>query len=152
MTDGTSASGMDCSDGDRPLEDRIREEMVVEMPNDADLLGAIGGAVEIVRGSWKLKLTEKIEERDPEEAAFTYLLASYAANIVSDGERPPTVTRDELTDVFGSEVADNLAWHGWVRTYDGYAEIRPDCLIHATEELKSRYDDAETNQDGREEP
>jgi hypothetical protein len=126
-------------DQDRPLEDRIREELVVDIPDDADLIEAIGGAVEIVRGSWKLKLTEKIEERDQQEKAFTYLLAAYAANIASDGERPPSVTRRELTDVFGADVAEDVAWHGWVRTYDGYAEIRPECLTHATKELKRRY-------------
>lgn len=130
---------------ERSLDDRIREEMVVDIPDDADLIGAIGGAVEIVRGSWKLKLTEKIEERGPQEKAFTYLLAAYAANIVSDGERPPSVTRAELTDVFGTEVAENIAWHGWVRTFDGYAEIRPECLTHATQELKRRFVDTGTD-------
>lgn len=124
---------------DQSLEDRIRKKMVVEVPDDADLVGAIGGAVEIVRGSWKLKLTEKIEGREPREKAFTYLLAAYAANVASDGERPPTVTREELSDVFGEEVAEDVAWHGWVRTYDGYAEIRPECLPHVTAELKQRY-------------
>jgi len=124
---------------DAQLENRIRGEMIVEVPDDADLVGAIGGAVEILRGSWKLRLTDQIAERDAQESAFTYLLAAYAANIASDGERPPSVTREELTDVFGSEVAEDLAWHGWVRTYDGYAEIRPECLAHATAELKSRY-------------
>ena len=123
------------------LEDRIREEMVVEIPDDVDLLDAIGGAIEIVRGSWKLKLTEKIKERDDREKVFTYLLAAYAANIASDGERPPTVTREELSDVFGDEIANDVAWHGWVRTYDGYAEIDPDALRHATDELAARYGD-----------
>jgi len=123
------------------LEDRIREEMVVEIPDDVDLLEAIGGTVEIVRGSWKLNLTQKFKERDDREKVFTYLLAAYAANIASDGERPPTVTREELSDVFGDEIANDVAWHGWVRTYDGYAEIHPDNLRHATDELASRYGD-----------
>jgi len=139
-------SGSD-RNADSPLEDRIREEMVVEIPEDADLLGAIAGAVEIVRGSWKLKLTEEIEGRYAQDKAFTYLLAAYAANIASDGERPPSVTREEMTDVFGPEVAEDVAWHGWVRTYDGYAEIRPECLNHATKELKNRYGDTENEQD-----
>jgi hypothetical protein len=82
--------------------------MIVEVPDDADLVGAIGGAVEILRGSWKLRLTDQIAERDAQESAFTYLLAAYAANIASDGERPPSVTREELTDVFGSEVAEDV--------------------------------------------
>ena len=124
---------------EQPLDQRIREEMVVDVPDDADLVGAIDGAVEIVRGSWKLKLTEKIGQREPQEKVFTYLLAAYAANIASDGERPPSVTREELSDVFGKEVADDAAWHGWLRTYDGYAEIRPECIRHVTDELKRRY-------------
>jgi len=124
---------------EQPLDQRIREEMVVDVPDDADLVGAIDGAVEIVRGSWKLKLTEKIGQREPQEKVFTYLLAAYAANIASDGERPPSVTREELSDVFGKEVADDAAWHGWLRTYDGYAEIRPECIPHVTDELKRRY-------------
>lgn len=142
MTDGGTAE-----DDVFTLEDRIREEIVVDVPDDADLLGAIGGAVEIVRGSWKLKLTEKIEERDQQEKAFTYLLAAYAANIASDGKRAPSVTREELIDVFGADIAEDVAWHGWVRTYDGYAEIRPECLTHATKELKRRYGKPECNQD-----
>ena len=121
------------------LGDRIRKDLVVEIPDDVDLLEAIGGAVEIVRGSWKLQLTEHIKEREPLEKVFTYLLAAYAANIVSDGERPPTVTREELIDVFGSELANDVAWHGWVRSYDGCAEIRPECLRHVTNELATRY-------------
>jgi len=125
--------------GEQALDERIRDEMVVDVPPDADLVGAIDGAVEIVRGSWKLQLTEKIQERKPQEKIFTYLLAAYAANIASDGERPPSVTREELSDVFGKELTDEVAWHGWVRTYDGYAEIRPECIRHATDELKQRY-------------
>jgi len=121
------------------IKDRIRAEMVVEIPDDIDFLDAISGAVEIVRGNWKLKLTDGIKERDDQEKVFTYLLAAYAANIASDGERPPTVSRQELVDVFGKEIANDVAWHGWVKTYDGYAEIRSDCLSHATEELAARY-------------
>lgn len=144
MTDTElNATDQDRDCENRPLDDRIREEMVVDIPDDADLLAAIGGAVEIVRGSWKLKLTEQIRGRDPQEKAFTYLLAAYAANIASDGERPPSVTREELADVFGADIADDIAWHGWVRTYDGYAEIRPECLTHATQELARRYGDAD---------
>jgi len=122
-----------------PLERRIREEFVVDVPEDADLVEAIGGAVEIVRGSWELNPTDGISRRDSQEKAFTYLLAAYAANIASDGERPPAVTRRELTDVFDSDVAEDVAWHGWVRTYDGHAEIRPECLTHVTQELKRQY-------------
>jgi hypothetical protein len=136
-------SGDQSADGTDHVKDRIQDEMVVEIPDDVDFLDAIGGAVEIVRGSWKLKLTDEIKERDDQEKAFTYLLAAYAANIASDGERPPTVSRQELGDVFGDEIANDVAWHGWVKTYDGYAEIRPDCLRHATDELAARYGDTD---------
>src|SRR6056297_1414457 len=113
-----------------PLDMRVRDELVVDIPDDAELLAAIGGTVKIVRKSWKLKTTDALEVREPTEKVFTYLLAAYAANIVSDGQRPPTVTRTELIDVFGSEISDEIAWHGWVRTYDGYAEIKPKMLTH----------------------
>jgi hypothetical protein len=131
---------------EQPLDERIREQMVVEVPGDADLVEAINGAVEIVSGSWKLHITEKMAERDTLDKLFTYLLAAYAANIASDGQRPPSVTRDELIDVFGREPAEDIAWHGWVRTYDGYAEIRPECLTHTTAELKRRYVDTGSDQ------
>jgi len=127
------------ADGTDLIKDRIQDEMVVEIPDDIDFLDAISGAVEIVRGSWKLKLTDGIAERDDQEKVISYLLAAYAANIASDGERRPTVSRQELIDVFGEEIANDVAWHGWVITYDGYAEIRSDCLRHATEELAARY-------------
>jgi hypothetical protein len=120
------------------LNARIHDELIVDVPDDVELVEAIGGTVEIVRQSWTLRVTAGLGERTLQDRVFTYLLAAYAANIVSDGVRPPAVTRDELIDVFGEEAAE-IAWHGWVRTYDSHAEIRPECLSHVTAELKQRY-------------
>jgi len=122
-----------------PLDARIHDELVVDVPDDVELVDAINGTVEIVRQSWKLRLTDALDERTLQDRVFTYLLAAYAANIASEGERPPTVTRAELVDVFGEDAADDIAWHGWVRTYDNYAEIRTECLSHVTAELTQRY-------------
>jgi hypothetical protein len=129
---------------DSPLDARIHDEMVVDIPDDVQLVDAIGGAVEIVRDTWTLRLTDAMGARDRQDQVFTYLLAAYAANVVSDGERPPTVTRTELYDLFGAEATREIAWHGWVRTYDDYAEIRPESLSAVAAELTRRYggDDA----------
>jgi len=135
MTDTTDSTLPE----DSPLDARIHDELVVDVPDDVELVDAIGGTVEIVRQSWKLRLTDALEQRTLQDRVFTYLLAAYAANIVSQGERPPTVTRAELVDVFGGDAADDIAWHGWVRTFDNYAEIRPESLSHVTAELTRRY-------------
>jgi hypothetical protein len=121
------------------LEERIDRQMVVDVPDEAELVRAIGEAVNIVSGSWKLQPTDALEEREREDQVLTYLLAAYAANVVSHGERPATATRQELSDMFGNKLAQEIAWHAHVDTVENYAEVRPESLVSLTKELSRRY-------------
>lgn len=131
MTDGDETN--------QSLEEQIREQLVVDEPDEDALVDALEGAIEIVDGSWSIRLHDDIDIRDPEDQTFTYLLARYAASRVSDGEAPMTATRSELYEHFDRKLVKEFCEHGWIRHWDGKVQIRPRHYKHTAAELATRY-------------
>lgn len=129
-TDG----GDDCS-----LQERIRDKLLVDEPDEDALVDALDGAVSIVRGSWRIVVEDGMGEREPKDRVFTYLLAKYAASRVSDGEAPLEASIAELRDHFGHEIIREVADHGWVRTREGFLSVRPAFYQHLADEMAARY-------------
>jgi len=121
------------------LSERIEKQLIVDEPDASALVEALEGAIEITNGRWKIRLCDRIEEREPKDQVFTYLLAKYAAARVSDVDVCMLVKRRELYEHFGREIVKEVCEHGWVRHWDGYVQIRPSFYKHTADELASRY-------------
>ena len=128
---------------DTTLADLIREKLVVDEPDEDELVNALEEVIEIVNDSWRIVVHDEIEEREPKDRVFTYLLAKYAAARVSDGEAPMAATREELYQHFDRGLVKDVCEHGWVRHWDGYVQIRPQFYVHTAAELKRRYVDTD---------
>lgn len=121
------------------LADKIQDALVVDEPDEKELVDALAGAIEITDGSWTLNVNDAIEAREPKDQVFTYLLGKYAAARVSDGEAPMAAKRDELYRHFDRKLVKVVCEHGWVKHWDGYVQIRPDLYQHTATELSVRY-------------
>jgi len=141
-TDGTNQS----------LEERIHEKLVVAEPDEDALVDALWDSIEIVEGSWALRLKDGIDEREPKDQVFTYLLGKYAAARVSDGGVPMSASRAELYEHFDRKLVKGVCEHGWIRHWDGEVQIRPRHYKHTADELAARYADrsvhTETDRNG----
>jgi len=126
---------------ERSLEDRIREKLLVEEPDETALVAALEDAIEIVERSWSIRLTDDGNQRDPTDRVFTYLLGKYAAARVSDGSVSMAATRKELYQHFDRGLVKDVCEHGWVRHWDGHVQIRPQFYKHTAAELSRRYAD-----------
>ena len=132
------------------LAEKIREALVVDDPDEDELVSSLEGVVEIVDGSWRIVVHDEIEEREPKDRVFTYLLAKYAAARLSDGESPMAATREELYQHFDRGLVKDICKHGWVRHWDGNVQIRPQFYSHTAAELNALYVDMDTDQRGGE--
>jgi len=138
-------TGKDDSSGDteQSLSEQSRRELIVDEPDEIALVEALEGAIEIVDGSWHIQVRDGIEEREPKDQVFTYLLAKYAAARVSDGDAGMAATRRELYEHFGHKLVKEVCEHGWVRHWNGNVQIRPDFYTHTADELAARYGSAD---------
>ena len=133
---------------DTTLAEKIREKLVVDEPDEDELVNALEGVTEIVDESWRIVVFDEIEEREPKDRVITYLLAKYAAARVSDGDSPIVATREELNQHFDRGLVNDVCEHGWVRHWDGNVQIRPLFYVHTAAELNARYVDTGTDQEG----
>jgi len=78
------------------LHDAIHERLVVDEPDHEQLLAAVEGAVEIVRGRYRVLTTDAIHERPPVDRVLTYLLGRYCAERLSDGAVSAQTDRADL--------------------------------------------------------
>ena len=140
--------GMSEDDTERSLEERIREKLLVEDPDESSLVNALEGAIEIVEGSWSIRLKDDINQRDPKDQVFTFLLATYAAARVSDGEVSMSSRREELYEHFDRKLVKEACEHGWIRHWDGQVQIRPRHYKHTAAELAARYADRSVDTGG----
>jgi len=124
---------------ERSLEERIREKLMVEDPDEESLVDALEDAIEIVEGRWSIRLKDDINQREPKDQAFTYLLGKYAAARVSDGGVAMSASREELYEHFDRKLVKELCKHGWIRHWDGQVQIRPRHYKHTADELAARY-------------
>jgi hypothetical protein len=129
------------ADTDQSLAERIREQLVVEEPDETALVAALEDAIEIVERSWSIRLTDDGNQRDPKDRVFTYLLGKYAAARVSDGSVSMAATRKELYQHFDRGLVKDVCEHGWVRHWDGRVQIRPQFYKHIADKLAARYAD-----------
>jgi len=126
---------------DRTLAEEIRDTFVVDEPDEDELVYALEGVIEIVDRSWRIVVHDEIEDREPKDRVFTYLLAKYAAARVSDSDSPVVATREELNQHFDRGLVKDVCEHGWVRHWDGNVQIRPPFFVHTAAELNARYVD-----------
>lgn len=124
---------------DRSLEEKIRDALVIEEPDEGELADSLKDAVEIVDETWDINLKSGIYDREPKHQVFTYLLAKYAAARLSKGESSLAASRDELTALFDREVVNEVADHGWVKAWDSNIKIRSEFYEHTAAELAWRY-------------
>lgn len=136
---------MSSDDTEQSLEEQIHEKLVVDEPDEDALVDALEGAIEIVNGSWRIVVHDEIENREPKDRVFTYLLAKYAAARVSDGGVSMSASRGELNEHFDRQVVKGVCEHGWVRHWNGQVQIRPRHYKHTADELARRYVDTETD-------
>jgi len=129
------------SDTEQSLEKKIREKLVVNDPDEGALVDALGDAIEIVEGRWSIRLKDGIDEREPKDQVFTYLLGKYAAARVSGGEVPMSASREELYEHFDRKLIKKVCEHGWIRHWDGHVQIRPRQYKHTADEFAARYAD-----------
>ena len=132
-------------DTEQTLADLIREKLVVDEPDEDELVNALEEVIEIVDGSWQIVVHDEIEEREPKDRVFTYLLANYAAARVSGGEAPMAATCEELYQHFDRGLVKDVCEHGWVRHWDGYVQIRPQFYVLTAPVLNARYVDTDTD-------
>jgi hypothetical protein len=130
---------------DTTLAEKIRGKLVVDEPDEDELVNALEEVVEIVDGSWRIVVHDEIEKREPMDRVYTYLLAKYAAARVSDGDSPIAATREELYQHFDRGLVKNVCEHGWVRHWDGNVQIRPQFYVHTAAELNARYVHTDTD-------
>lgn len=133
----------------QPLAEQIRNKLVVDEPDEVALVDALEGAIEIVDGSWRIAVRDEIEQREPKDQVFSYLLAKYAAARVSDGGVPMTATREELYEHFDRQLVKEVCEHGWVRHWDGNVQIRPNFYKHTADELAARYANQSVDAEGQ---
>lgn len=133
-------------DAERGLKEKIREALVIDEPDEDELVNALEGAVEIADGSWRIVVRDEIDEREPKDRIFTYLLAKYAAWRVSEGSVSMAAKREELYQHFDRGLVNDVCEHGWVKHWDGHVQIRPEFYVHTAAELNDRYGDTEVEQ------
>jgi hypothetical protein len=132
---------------DQSLAERIREQLVVEEPDETALVAALEGVLEIVDGRWSLTINDGLSERDPTDRVFTYLLGKYAAHRVSDGSVSMAATREELYQHFDRGLVKDVCEHDWVGHWDGHVQIRPQFYKPLAAELSRRYADTGKERD-----
>jgi predicted house-cleaning noncanonical NTP pyrophosphatase (MazG superfamily) len=134
-----SENGHCADDTEQSLEERIREKLMVEDPDEDSLVDALEDVIQIVDGRWSIRFKDDINQRDPTYQVFTYLLGKYAAARVSDGEVSMSATREELYEHFDRKLVKEVCEHGWIRHWDGQVQIRPRHYKHTVDELAARY-------------
>jgi hypothetical protein len=123
------------------LHEQIHERLVVEEPNAEQLLAAVEGAVQIVRGRHTVLTTDCIHDREPTDRVITYLLGRYCATRLSDGSVSMATDRSDLIDRFGRDVVNDALGHGWIEHWDESVRLRPQLLNAAAEEIARKYAD-----------